>query len=165
MYETEDDLAGLDALLERSYEGAGAHLLEVITPERRLGAATLAELLTGVNVLVLATVTGDGRPLCGPVDGLFYRGSFWFGSAHGSVRFRHLRRRPHVSGTHTRGEELAITVHGTAEEVDLASDEHAGFRAYCVETYGESWGTWGFPVAYARIDASKMFVFSMPAGG
>ena len=44
-----------------------------------------------MRLLALATVTADGRPIVGPVDGIFYRGAFWFGSAPDSVRFRHIR--------------------------------------------------------------------------
>ncbi|NIV87350.1 MAG: pyridoxamine 5'-phosphate oxidase family protein, partial [Actinobacteria bacterium] len=68
-------------------------------------------------MLAVATVTADGRPLVRPVDGLFYRGEFWFGSAPGSVLMRHLAVRPPVSAVHTVGEHLAVTVHGEAAVV------------------------------------------------
>jgi hypothetical protein len=63
-------------------------------------------------LLTLATVTADGRPIAGPVDGIFYRGAFHFGSAPDSVRFRHIRKRPQVSAVHLPGEELAVSVTG-----------------------------------------------------
>src|SRR3972149_4003964 len=116
MHETTADLRTLQSLLDRSYAAAGAHLLSIHTPDRRLAAADLVSTLTGVCVLDLATVTRDGRPRVSPVDGLFYRGAFWFGSSSDSLRFRHIRRRPAVSATHTRGESLAVTVHGSAVE-------------------------------------------------
>ena len=94
MHETDADIAALQRLLDESYTHAGAHLRRVITPERRLDARALAARLTGVRLLALATVTGDGRPIVGPVDGIFYRGAFWFGSAPDSVRIRHIRARP-----------------------------------------------------------------------
>lgn len=53
-----------------------------------------------MRLLALATVTSNGRPVVGPVDGIFYRGAFHFGSAPDSLRFRHIRSRPHVSATH-----------------------------------------------------------------
>ncbi len=111
MYESPADLAALQDLLDRSYRSAGAHLLRIHTPERRLGAEEVAERLTGMCLLALATVTADGRPIVGPVDGVFYRGAFHFGSAPDSVRFRHISVRPQVSATHLPGEELAVTVH------------------------------------------------------
>ena len=63
----------------------------MIPPERRLDAASLVARLDGMRLLVLATVTADGRPIAGPVDGIFYRGAFHFGSSPDSVRFRHIR--------------------------------------------------------------------------
>ncbi|MEJ7804051.1 MAG: pyridoxamine 5'-phosphate oxidase family protein [Candidatus Limnocylindria bacterium] len=70
----------------------------------------MAEQLIGMRLLTLATVTADGRPIAGPVDGIFFRGAFHFGSAPDSVRFRHIGARPQVSATHLPGEQLAVTV-------------------------------------------------------
>jgi hypothetical protein len=162
MHERDDDLRWLQELLDRSDEHAGAHLRSIATAERRLSATALAELLTGVQVLSLATVTANCEPLVGPVDGLFYRGRFWFGSSPESVRFRHLRRRPQVSAAHVRGEAMAVIVHGTATEVDLTTPEVEGFRSYLVEVYGgEWWQDWGAGSPYARIDPTRMFAFAL----
>src|SRR5919197_6651715 len=141
MRETPADLVALQALLDRSYAAAGPHLLRIITPERRLTAEQVAELLTGMRLLALATVTADGRPIVGPVDGIFLRGSFHFGSAPDSVRFRHIRARPQVSATHLPGEELAVTVHGRAVPVDVRSDEVAGFRQALLDIYVPRYGS------------------------
>lgn len=163
MHETAEDLKNLQLLLNRSYDQAGPHLREVVTPDRRIGAARLIDLMNGVQVLALATVTSDGRPLTGAVDGLFYRAEFWFGSSPNSVRFRHLRVRPQVSATHMRGEELAVTVHGSAEIADPTDPLHAGFRAYCLETYGPAWSDWASDAVYARINAARLFAFGFEA--
>ena len=69
MHETPEDIARLQDLLDQSYAAGGPHLRSTITPERRLGAAELVERLQGMRLLVVATVTADGRPLTGPVDG------------------------------------------------------------------------------------------------
>lgn len=159
MHETPQHLAGLQTLLDNSYDAAGAHLRSVITPERRLTAEQLAERLTGVCILGLGTTTRDGRPLVAPVDGLFYRGQFWFGSAPNSLRFLHIKRDPRVSASYVPFEELGVTVHGLAEVIELTADEHAGFRDYCVEVYGEAWQEWVGSALYARIDADRMFTF------
>ncbi len=167
MQETQEDLERLQELLDRSWHAAGQHLQRVITPERRLSAPELADRLHGMCLLVLATSTADGRPVCGPVDGIFYRGSFHFGSAPDSVRFRHIRSRPAVSATHLPGEHLAVTVHGTAKPVDVRAD--LGFReallGIYVPRYGPGWETFlDSGPAYARIDADRMFTFSMDGG-
>jgi Pyridoxamine 5'-phosphate oxidase len=162
--ETDADIAAIRELLDRSYASAGPHLLSIHTPERRLSAEQVAERLTGMCLLALATVTADGRPVVGPVDGIFYRGSFHFGSSPDSIRFRHIRVRPHVSATYLAGEELAVTVHGQAVPVDLGSEEGAGFRRTLLEVYvpryGPDWEEFldSGPV-YARIDADRMFTF------
>ncbi|MFN2506869.1 MAG: pyridoxamine 5'-phosphate oxidase family protein, partial [Acidimicrobiales bacterium] len=107
MNETAEDIEELQALLDASYAASGEHLREVITSERRLSVEEVAAALTGMRLLVLATVTRDGRPVAGPVDGIFYRGRFYFGSSPESVRFKHIAARPWVSATHLPGEELS----------------------------------------------------------
>ncbi|HTU98115.1 MAG TPA: pyridoxamine 5'-phosphate oxidase family protein [Solirubrobacteraceae bacterium] len=170
MHETPDDLAALQALIDASYAAAGPHLLAIHEPQRRLTAEQLCAKLTGMRLLTLATVTRDCRPVAGPVDGIFFRGHFYFGSADNSVRFRHIRARPQVSATHLPSEELAVTVHGHAVPIDIAAPDHAAFRQALLEVYlpmyGEGWEQEFLEAeapAYARIDAQRMFTFFMPA--
>ena len=166
MHESRSDLVALQRLIDRSYATAGAHLLSIHAPARRLSAAQVAERLTGVCLLALATVTGDGRPLVGPVDAIFYRGAFHFGSAPDSLRFRHIRVRPQVSATHVPSEELAVTVHGRAAPIDIRSVEAAAFREALLEVYVPRYGPQWIEFLdsgplYARIDAERMFTFCM----
>ena len=169
MHETADDLKTLQALIDASYAAAGPHLLSIHEPERRLSAEQLSTRLTGMCLLALATVTRDCRPIVGPVDGIFFRGVFHFGSAANSVRFRHIRARPQVSATYLPGEELAVTVHGRAVPIDIAAPEHAAFRQTLLDVYipmyGEDWERDFLDAVspmYARIDADRMFTFHMP---
>ncbi len=160
MHETPADIRALQQLLDRSYERAGRHLRSITTPERRVDAATLAARLTGMCLLVVATVTADCRPIAGPLDGIFYRGAFHFGTAPNSVRYRHLLARPQVSATHLPREEFAVNVHGRAVPVEIAG----GFRETLLEVYvpryGADWEEFldSGPV-YMRIDADRMFTF------
>jgi nitroimidazol reductase NimA-like FMN-containing flavoprotein (pyridoxamine 5'-phosphate oxidase superfamily) len=170
VHETADDLAALQALIDRSYAKAGAHLLRIHEPERRMSAEQVAERLTGMCLLALATVSADGRPFVGPVDGIFFRGAFHFGSAPDSLRFRHISSRPQVSATHLPGEELAVTVHGRAEMVDVRAEANAPFRQALLDVYvpryGPEWETSFLdrgPV-YARIEAERMLTFRMEPG-
>lgn len=171
MHELPEDLAALQALLDRSYGSAGAHLLGIHTPQRRLSAEVLCQRLVGMSLLALATVSSDGRPVVGPVDGIFYRGAFHFGSSPDSVRARHIRKRPFVSATHAPGEELAVTVHGRAVPVDVRAGKNSGFRDTLLEVYVPRYGAdWvqfldsgPAPPVYWRIEAERMFGFFMPA--
>jgi uncharacterized pyridoxamine 5'-phosphate oxidase family protein len=163
MHENAADLAELQRLLDASHDAAGAHLASIFTPDRRASAAEVAQLLRGVCVLALATVARDGSPLVAPVDGLFFRGRFWFGSAENSVRFRHIRREPRVSATHTRGEDFCVIVHGAAREIDKRGALSLDFRDYNREVYGASWDSWGYwpAMPYAVIEPRRMLAALM----
>ena len=158
MHETPDDIRALQELLDRSYERAGSHLRSITTPERRVSADELVAHLTGMCLLVVATVTADRRPIAGPLDGIFYRGAFHFGTAPDSVRYRHLLARPQVSATHLPREEFAVNVHGRAVPVEVVG----GFRETLLEVYvpryGAGWEQFldSGPV-YMRIEADRMF--------
>ena len=147
-----------------SHERAGSHLRSVITPERRLTAVELTTRLTGMKILALATVNSRGAPVVGPVDGIFYRGEFWFGTSPDALRIRHIRRNPAVSATHLEDEELAITVHGTAHIERVPADLPGGFGEVCREIYGDGWLEWGGGALYCRIDPTRMFTFYLAEG-
>jgi general stress protein 26 len=167
MLETPEELGNLQQLLDRSMAGAGEHLRGIITGERRLSAADLAGRLEGMRLLTVATVTADGRPLAGPVDGYFLHGTFWFSSGRNSVRMRHLAARPAVSATHLPGEELAVTVHGRAELVELRDPAAAELRQAMLDWYvprqGPEFESWldALDAVAARIEPAKMFTFSV----
>jgi hypothetical protein len=168
--ESPAEIAELQRLLDRSYANTGPHLARLHTPDRRLSAEQVVERLTGMCLLVLATVSSDGRPITGPVDGIFHHGAFHFGSSPDSLRFRHIRARPQVSACHLPGEELAITVHGRAVMVDIGSPDPTGFRQALLDIYVPRYGPeWEHEFLdtgpmYARIDAERMFTYAMPAG-
>jgi hypothetical protein len=120
-----------------------------------------------MRLLVLATVTADGRPLAGPVDGYLLHGSFYFSSGRGSVRMRHLATRPACSATHLPGEEFAVTVHGRAEVFEVADPAHGELRQAMLDHYlplqGPAFETWldHENALGARIQAEKMFTFAL----
>ena len=92
MLETPEELDNLQRLLDRSMASAGGHLRGIITGERPLSAAGLAGRLQGMRLLVVATVTADGRPLAGPVDGYFLHGTLLVQLAAATrCAMRHLR--------------------------------------------------------------------------
>ncbi len=161
MHETEEDLSALQHLLDTSHAGAGPHLRAIVDDAHRVSATDLAALLTGVNVLDVATVTATGEPRVAPVDGVFYRGQWYFGSSPDSARFRHLRRRPAVSASHVRGEQLAVMVHGRAELITLGDPAYGGFAdalfSVYVPRYGAQWPQFARGHPYAVITAAKMF--------
>ncbi len=167
MLETPEETDRLQQLLDRSAAGAGPHMKDIITDERRLSAKQLCQRLQGMKLLVVATVTADARPLAGPVDGYFLHGSFHFGSGRDSVRMRHLAVRPAVSATHLPGDELGVTVHGRAELFAISDPAHGELRQAMLDHYlprqGPEFQTWldESDGLGARIAAEKMFTFAM----
>src|SRR3954447_23002293 len=160
MYETGDEMQALQQLLDASYARAGAHLKYIWGEETRLGAEEVSAELKGVQVLDLAAVTRRGEPRVAPVDGLFFRGRFWFGSSPESTRFRNIRRNPAVSGAVTQGlETFLVLVHGTAVEIDPRGPEAGGFADYARETYDFDWDAAHPEAPYARIEPKTMLAF------
>ena len=82
-----------------------------------------------------------------------------------SVRFTHLRERPQVSASHTRGEGFAVVVHGTATLIDAGDPAHAGFANYYREVYGFGWEEWDLPVQFAPIDATHLYIYRVTRDG
>jgi nitroimidazol reductase NimA-like FMN-containing flavoprotein (pyridoxamine 5'-phosphate oxidase superfamily) len=166
MLETPEEMDRLQQLLDRSAAAAGPHLRGIITGDRRLSAARVCEILQGLRLLVVATVTADGRPLAGPVDGYFLHGSFYFSSGRDSVRMRHLAARPAVSATYLPGESLAVTVHGRAELFDVNDPARGELRQAMLDHYlplqGPDFQAWldRADAVGACIAAEKMFTFA-----
>ncbi len=162
MEEGAEDLAALQGLLDRSYAAAGTHLRAIHTPEARLDAARLVEIYTGMQVLVVATVSADGRPFTGPVDSFLYRGRFHFGTDPGALRAGHLRRNPAISATHVRGEGLVVTVHGRARPLDLRGEDQ-DFAGVTRAWYGTGWDEWDPAPAVYAIEPDRLFAADMSA--
>ena len=145
MRETEDDLVQLQALLDRSFAGAGAHLLAIFDEDHRLGAQELVDTLDGLFEMHLSTLAGNGAPLVAPIDGIFFRGKVFFGLPAESVRARLVKRDPRISASYTQG-SFAFIVHGLARAVDESSEVGEQFgvltRELYVAQYGPGWIHW-----------------------
>ncbi len=167
MLETPEELERLQRLLDASMAAAGPHLRDIVTDERRLRAPQLTERLQGMRLLVVATVTADGRPITGSVDGYFLHGTFWFSTGRDAVRLRHLAARPAVSATHLPGEELAVSVHGRAELCGFDDAGGAELRQAMLDEYvpkqGPQFEQWleDADAVAVRIEPEKMFTFHM----
>jgi hypothetical protein len=167
MYESPAEMQRLQQLLDQSAAAAGPHLRSIITDDRRLSAEELCARLPGMRLLVVSTVTADGRPLSGPVDGYLLHGTFFFSSGRDSVRLRHLAARPAISAVHLPGEELAVSIHGRAELFELSDPSHGDLRRAMLDHYlpsqGPAFETWldQADALGALIQAEKMFTFHM----
>jgi hypothetical protein len=163
VHEDAEDLGRLQDLLDRSFARTGEHLRRIWDADALMDAPRLSAELPGVQVLDLATVTRAGAPRVAPVDAFFHRGSFWFGSAPDSLRFRNIRRNAAVSGAITKGTEtFLVIVHGTAVEADPRGPEGRGVADYMRATYDFDWDKAHPDAPYARIVASTLLAFKRP---
>jgi hypothetical protein len=137
--ESREDLDRLQALLDASVAGAGAHLREAFQLSRRLDAEGLVNALPGIVEVHLAVLAGDGAPLVAPVDAIFFRGRLWFGLPAASLRARLLRRDPRVSVSCT-SDEVALIAHGRA--VEPSAEELGAFTGLARELYVAAYGDW-----------------------
>jgi len=114
MFETDTEIEALQQLFDASLASAGPHLLSIAHDGRLLTARQVATHLAGTRHLAVSTVTQDGRPIVSMVDGHFVHARFWFATDGSELKIRHLRQRFALSAVHAVGDELALTMHGTA---------------------------------------------------
>ena len=138
MRETPEEIAELQRLLDASLQSDNEHLLAIMTPERRVTADQMVRALDGMHVLVVATVTADGRPLTSCVDGQLIHGRWHFTTDATATKARHLAARPAVSATHARGDTFGVFTHGTAERLTPDHPDFAEVDAHLTAHYESS---------------------------
>jgi len=156
MYETDAELEALQALLDRSRARATEHLRGIIDEGRSLSARDIAELLTGMKVLALATVTARGEPRVSAVDGHFLHATWTFSTSGTSAKARHLESRPGVSAAHVDNEDLAVFCHGRALRLDPSGATWDETLAHWTTHYQSSPLEWGDDVRLYRLEPAWM---------
>jgi len=159
MRETQEDIERLQALLDHSIERAGAFLRRSFQmPEHSLTAQQLIDCWLDVQTVALATVTTRGEPRIAPIGSLLYRGEIYIPTVATAARTRHVMKRPAVSLTLFRENELAIIVHGSAA---IISPDHADFETLETLLYASTQtkaGEWGEGV-YLHIQAEAIYTY------
>lgn len=164
MYETPDELHELQTLLDASLSRSTDHLRSIISSENTVGAPQLVEILTGMRVLALSTVTSAGEPRISAVDGHFLHGKWVFGTARSAAKARHLAARPAASAAHIQGEELGVFTHGTVEILNPLDGDRADdwpeLVAHFQKIYGDDAFDWDVEVIYFRLHPHWMTVYA-----
>lgn len=165
MYEDPNDLTVLQELLERSLARSSEHLHSIITPERAVPAAALAQRLTGMRTLALSTVSAAGRPRVSGVDGHLLHGRWIFTTSGSSVKAADLRGRPAVSAAYLEGDSFGVFTHGDAEFLDCGHPDLGWVDTHLTSHYGVSPATWGPDIVYVRINPRWMVGYSSDQPG
>ncbi len=156
MHETEQDLAELQELLERTLARANPHLTSIVSPERRLTARQVARYLQGTKHVAFATVNERGEPeshrstACSSEDASRCRRAR-------AARLRHLRANPACSAVHMDGDVVGITVHGRATIIGADDSGVGEIEPVWREIYGSSPFEWGEGVVFMRIEPTSMW--------
>ncbi|MQA17737.1 MAG: hypothetical protein GEV09_27810, partial [Pseudonocardiaceae bacterium] len=143
MHETEAELDEIQTLLDSSLARSTAHLQPIVVAgQRTLTARQLADVITGMCTLSVATVTAAGEPRISGIDGHFLHGRWIFGTARSAAKARHLGARPAVSVAYLRGEELGVFTHGVAEILNPVGEpedqDWPSILEHLIKHYGES---------------------------
>ena len=164
MFETEAELAELQELLDASLSRSTEHLRSIITPgQRTLTARQLSDVCAGMCTLAISTVTAKGEPRVSAVDGHLLHGLWYFSTARGAAKARHLAARPPVSVAYLRGEEVGVFTHGHAQPLNPPGGpddpDWPAVLAYMTDYYGSSPLSWG-DVVYYRLLPTWMVAFA-----
>jgi Pyridoxamine 5'-phosphate oxidase len=161
MRETDADLELLQALIDRSIEGAGPFLRSSFEmPEHSLSAAQLAAHLQGSLTVALATTTARGEPRVAPISALFVRAAFCVPSVAQAARSRHLAQRPAASMTYFEGNDLAVIAHGEVAIVPTGDGAFDELDALQVASGKESVRGWSGDGVYLRLEPDRLFTYA-----
>lgn len=156
MLDTTEEIADLQRLLEAAYERSTEHLRDIITDERRLDAQELAQVLTGMCTLNLATVTAHNEPRISAVDGHFLHTRWVFTTSGTAAKARHLRARPAASLSYVDGERIGVFSHGQVEFLTPEHPDFAEIEGHLTAHYGSSPSSWGPDIVYCRLQPTWM---------
>src|SRR5581483_170456 len=146
MQESAEDLARLQALIDRGIAQAGPFLRSSFEmPEHSLSARQVVSVFEGNTVVALSTATAGGEPRVAPIGCLLIGGVFYIPTTRTAARYRMVRRQPKVALTAFEGIDLAVIVQGTARPVHQDDADYARIEALHLEFGGTSPSGWGEP--------------------
>jgi hypothetical protein len=74
MRETPEEVAELQALMDRTMAKVNPHFAAIVKPKRRLTAVQVVTHLQGTRIVAFSTVSENGEPRVSPLDSLFLHG-------------------------------------------------------------------------------------------
>ena len=159
MFETDAELAQLDAMFQAHLARANPHMLAIVTPERRLTARQVATYLQSTKHVAFATVTSKGEPRVSPLDALFIHGRFTLSTDESATKIKHLHRNPACSAVHVVGDRIAVAVNGSVEWITRDHPDHDEIhRAWTANYESDPYG-WG-NIVFFRIKPDTMWAYA-----
>ena len=165
MYESDNDIRELQALLDRTFARANPHLGGIVKPERRLNARQIVRYLQGTKHVAFATVNAKGEPRVAPLDGVFIHGRFTVSTGGRAARLEHLRRNAACSAAHMDGDVVGIVVNGRATIIGRDDQGVDEIEPVWREIQGSSPFEWEKGVVFMRIEPTSMWSYAMHPEG
>jgi uncharacterized pyridoxamine 5'-phosphate oxidase family protein len=160
VFETDDEVRELQALIDRTIARANPHLVSIVKPERRLTARQVVRYLQGTKHVAFATVNAKGQPRVAPLDGVFIHGRFTVSTGGRAARLEHLRANNACSAAHVDGDTVGIVVHGNAEIIRRDDAGVEEIEPVWRDIYGSSPFEWGEGVTFMRIQPTSMWAYA-----
>lgn len=160
MFETDAELAELDALFEAHMARANPHMTGIVTPERRLNARQVTRYLQGTKHVAFATVTSRGEPRVSPLDSLFIHGRFTLSTGGRATKVAYLRRNLACSAVHMDGDRIAVAVNGQVEWIPREHPDHDEIHAAWTRQYESDPYSWSDDVVIFRIEPATMWAYA-----
>jgi len=161
MYETDEEIARLQRLLNDSMSKAGSHVRSIFSPDHWLSARQVCGFMQGVKQVSVATVNSKEEPRVAPVDSVLFHGKFFISTDMRSFRARHLQKNPHMSLTYFESADPVIIASGKADFVNKDDPDFASLDSEWVKTYGQSILKLSDMVVFIRLNALTMLAYSL----
>lgn len=159
MRETPEEIAELQRMFDAHLARANPHMLNIVTPERRLTAEQVVNYLQGIRHVAFATVTRTGKPRVSPLDMLFLHGRFTLSTDLKATRVAHLRANAACSAVYMEADRIAVAVNGAVEWITREHIDHDEIHAAWKKQYNSDPYTWGDAIL-VRIAPISMWAYA-----
>jgi Pyridoxamine 5'-phosphate oxidase len=159
MRETPEEIAELQALIDRTMANVNPHFAGIVTPKRRLTAQQVVTHLQGTRIVAFATVSRKGEPRVSPLDSLFLHGRFTLSTDVAATRIGHLRANPACSAVYMDADKIAVVVNGTVEWIERTHPDHDEIHGAWTSQYHNDPYGWG-NIVFFRIAPTGMWTYA-----
>jgi len=159
MRETPEEVAELQALMDRTMAKVNPHFAAIVTTKNRLTAQQICAYLQGTRIVAFATVSQKREPRVSPLDSLFLHGRFTLSTGLEATRIGHLRANPSCSAVYLEGDRVAVVVNGTVGWLERDHPDHDEIHGAWTTQYGGDPYGWG-NIAFFRINPTAMWTYA-----
>ena len=163
MYETSEQVAAMQALIDESMRSASKQLQGIARPDRRLSAEQVIEVLRGKRQMAVATTSARGEPRVSPLDVLLLRAEFFFCTSQTAAKVKHLRNNPAVSLAYIDSDVVGITVHGRAVLHEWGDPAFGDLDQEFLTVYGGTPSTEAEGVVFIEVIPERLYTFDRRA--